>query len=77
ELLINEQMTWKECQHIWDSLLSAERAALKRLASGRSTAQDAPSLSQLRAKGLVVEKQGQGLRVFSLILQEFAKQQPD
>lgn len=77
ELLINEQMTWKECQRIWESLIAAERAALKRLASGRSTAQDEPILAQLKAKGLVVEKQGQGLRVFSLIVQEFAKQQPD
>jgi hypothetical protein len=77
ELLINEQMTWKECQRIWESLLGAERSALKRLATGRSTGQDNGLLAQLRAKGLVIEKQGQGLRVFSLIMQEFAKQQPD
>jgi hypothetical protein len=77
ELLINEQMTWKECQRIWESLTGAERAALKRLATGRNTAQDEPTLTELKAKGLVVEKQGQGRRVFSLIVQEFAKQQPD
>lgn len=77
ELLINEQMTWKECKRIWDSLTFVERGVLKRLATGRSTPQDAIILSQLKAKGLVVEAQGHGLRVFSLIVQEFAKQQSD
>ncbi|PJF36361.1 MAG: hypothetical protein CUN49_05875 [Candidatus Thermofonsia Clade 1 bacterium] len=77
ELLINEQMTWKECQRIWESLTSAERGVLKRLAAGGSTRQDEAMLNQLKAKGLIIEKQGQGLRVFSLIVQEFAKQQPD
>ncbi|MFQ3536940.1 MAG: hypothetical protein SNJ58_13810 [Aggregatilineales bacterium] len=77
ELLIDEQMTWKECRRIWESLIGPERAVLKRLAAGRSTTQDEATLTELKAKGLVVEKQGQGLRVFSLILQEFAKQQPE
>lgn len=77
QLLLTEQSLWKECTKIWDSLLTTERAVLKKLSHGRATQADLPQLNQLKVKGLVKENAARNLLPFSPVFQEFIKAQGD